>query len=72
MLSHSGGIILFGVSPEGEVVGQHVSDQTIQKVSAEIQRIDPPAFPTLERVVLAVDCEVVMVRVSQGPVKPYA
>lgn len=71
MLNHSGGIILFGVSSEGEVVGQHVSNQTIEKVSAEIQRIDPPVFPGVERVALAGDREVVMVRVSQGPAKPY-
>ena len=42
MLNHRGGRVLFGVTPEGNVDGQQVSDSTIQDVSAEIQQIEPP------------------------------
>ena len=32
MLNHRGGHLLFGVSPEGHMVGQQVSDRTIEQV----------------------------------------
>ena len=71
MLNQRGGHVLFGVTPTGDVVGQHVSERTIEEVSAEIQRIDPPVFPEIERVQVAGDLEVVAVRVSQGSTRPY-
>ena len=71
MLNHSGGYVLFGVSPDGDVVGQQVSDRTIEEVSAEIQRIDPPAFPEVNRVPVAGDRELVVVRVNRGSARPY-
>ena len=71
MLNQGGGHVLFGVSPEGRVVGQRVSERTIEEVSAEIQRIDPPAFPEIDRVRLSEDLEVIAVRVSPGVSLPY-
>ena len=71
MLNQQGGRVLFGVTPEGNAIGQQVSERTIEEVSAEIGRIEPPAFPTVERVQVAEDREVVVVSVTQGPVKPY-
>ena len=71
MLNHRGGIVLFGATPEGTVVGQEVGDGTIERVSAEIQRIDPPAFPGVERHPVDGLREVILVRVSPGSVKPY-
>ena len=53
MLNQRGGQVLFGVTSEGNVVGQQVSERTIEGLSAELQRIDPPAFPTVERVLTA-------------------
>ena len=47
-LNQHGGQVLFGVTPAGVVVGQHVSERTIEELSAELGRIDPPAFPTVE------------------------
>ncbi len=66
MLNQSGGQVLFGVSPGGDVVGQQVSERTIEEISAEVQRIDPPAFPEIERIHVAGDLKVMEVRVSQG------
>lgn len=71
MLNHRGGIVLFGATPEGTVVGQEVGAGTIERVSAEIQRIDPPAFPGVERHPVDGLREVILVRVSPGSVKPY-
>ena len=71
MLNQSGGKVLFGVTPKGDVVGQHVSEHTIEELSGELQRIDPPAFPTVERVRIAANREVLVIGVSPGPVRPY-
>ena len=71
MLNQSGGQVLFGVTPDGSVVGQHISEHTIEELSSELQRIDPPALPTVERVRVAGDREVLVVGVSAGPVRPY-
>ena len=71
MLNHRGGIVLFGATPEGTVVGQEVGNGTIERVSAEIQRIEPPAFPGVERHPVDGIREVILVRVSPGSVKPY-
>ena len=71
MLNQRGGHVLFGVAPDARVVGQRVSERTVEQVSAEIQRIEPPAFPKIERVRVAGEMEVVAVRVSPGASPPY-
>jgi len=50
MLNHRGGRVLFGVEPGGRVVGQQVGDHTIEEVAQELREIDPPAFPSIDRV----------------------
>jgi len=72
MLNNRGGRVLFGVTPDGRVTGQQVSDHTIEEVSEEIRRIDPPAFPSIDRVPIADGREVLVVSVHQGPVRPYS
>ncbi len=63
---------MFGVTPDGDVVGQDVKDRTIELVSAEIQRIEPPTFPTIDRVAVNGSKEAIVVSVSQGHAKPYS
>ena len=71
MLNQFGGHVLFGVTPDGRMVGQQVSDRTIEEISDEIRRIDPPAFPSIERISVVGDRTVIMVHVSAGTMKPY-
>src|SRR5690348_15517744 len=71
MLNHRGGRVLFGITPDGQVTGQQVSDHTIEDVAQEIKEIDPPAFPTIDRVEVGRGREVLVVTVMQGPVRPY-
>ena len=71
MLNQPGGQVLFGVTPDGDAVGQDVSERTIEEVGAEIQRIDPPAFPEIERVRVSGDRQVIAVRVDPGSSPPY-
>ena len=71
MLNHQGGCVIFGVTPDGQVAGQQVGDKTIENVVAEIQQIDPPAFPTIDRVSVDGSREAVVVTVMPGHAKPY-
>ena len=71
MLNQRGGIILFGVSPEGKVIGQTIGESTIEDASAEFQRIDPPAFPSIERIPVSGELEALVVRVNRGDMVPY-
>ena len=71
-LNQGGGQVLFGVTPDGVVVGQQVSERTIEELSAELRQIDPPAFPTVERVPVDSGREVIVVSTGQGASRPYA
>ena len=53
MLNQRGGHVLFGVLPDGAAVDQQVSERTLEELGSEIQRIDPPVFPQIERVRLS-------------------
>jgi len=71
MLNQQGGQVLFGVLPEGRVVGQQVSERTIEEIGAELVNIDPPAFPAIERIPFKEDLEVIAVSVGRGRSGPY-
>ncbi len=71
MLNHRGGRVVFGVSPAGQIIGQQVSDHTIEEIAREIKELDPPAFPTIDRLAVGDGRELLVVTVSQGPVRPY-
>jgi ATP-dependent DNA helicase RecG len=72
MLNNRGGRVLFGVSPQGKVIGQQVTDKTISDIVCELQLIEPPALPTVERVTVAPDKQVIAVEVAQGQRRPYS
>lgn len=72
MLNHRGGRVLFGVEADGRVLGQQVSDHTIEEIAQELRGIDPPTFPTIDRVPLGNGREVVAVSVSTGQNRPYS
>ena len=71
MLNRRGGYVLFGVTPEGGVAGQHVGAGTLEAVSAEIQRIDPPVFPEIDRIPVSSGREVIAICVRPGSSPPY-
>lgn len=72
MLNQRGGHVFFGVSPEGKIKGQQVSDRTIEQLSSEIRNIESQVFPAVERVRVKGDREVVVISVKPGTSKPYA
>jgi len=49
--NHRGGTLIFGVGPEGNVIGQDVSNSTIEKVTTQILNlISPKIYPLITRV----------------------
>lgn len=72
MLNHKGGKVIIGVSPKGEVVGQEVSDRTIERLVQQFGKIDPPAFPSVDRVPVADGLEAIVVTVPTGNSPPYS
>jgi len=66
-----GGHVLFGISPDGRVVGQQISERTIEALSAELRKIDPPVFPDIERIRVQGELDVIAVRVAPGSSTPY-
>ena len=70
-LNQRGGQVLFGVTRAGVVAGQQVSERTIEELSAELRQIEPPAFPTVERVPIGGGQDVIVVSTAQGASRPY-
>jgi ATP-dependent DNA helicase RecG len=72
MLNHRGGRVLFGIEASGRVLGQQVSDHTVEEVVQELCEIDPPVFPSVDRVPLSNGHEVLVVSVPMGQNRPYS
>lgn len=70
MLNHRGGKVMFGVEAN-RVVGQHVSERTIEEIAQELRQLDPPAFPSVDRVPVEAGREVVVVSTGTGQGRPY-
>ena len=70
-----GGHVVFGVTPAGKVVGQKVTDRTLEELAQEFQGFEPPMSPQVQRIAVSepdgAGLEVLLVRVeraSQAPV----
>ncbi len=72
MLNHRGGRVLFGVDPQGKIAGQQVSDRTLEELTQELQQIEPPIFPQVDRVDVKPGWQVVVVTVGTGANRPYS
>jgi ATP-dependent DNA helicase RecG len=72
MLNHRGGRVVFGVEPGGRMIGQMVSDRTVEEVAQELGEIEPPVFPSIERVDFAEGRQLLVVTVQAGSGQPYA
>jgi ATP-dependent DNA helicase RecG len=72
MLNHRGGRVIFGVEPDGRMIGQMVSDRTVEEVAQELGEIEPPVFPSLERVDFAEGRQLLVVTAQPGSGQPYS
>lgn len=52
MLNGVGGFVLFGVTNDGEIRGQDCSPRTLEDITHELSKIEPPAFPDIETLIL--------------------
>lgn len=72
MLNHRGGRVIFGVEPDGRIVGQMVSDRTVEEVAQELGEIEPPTFPSIERVNFTEGRQFLVVTAQPGSGQPYS
>jgi len=72
MLNHRGGRVIFGVEPDGRIIGQMVSDRTVEEVAQELGEIEPPVFPSIERVDFAEGRQLLVVTAQPGSGQPYS
>ena len=71
MLNHHGGRVIIGVENDGRVAGQQIGENTIEQLSQELNLIDPPAMPSINRESISDGLELLIVSVSAGLNKPY-
>jgi len=71
MLNGRGGRVLFGVTPDGQVAGQQVSDRTLEELAATFKYLQPEAQPHIDRVPVGADRTVLVVTVQPGRLRPY-
>ncbi len=71
-----GGQVVFGVTPAGKVVGQKVSERTLEELAQEFQRFEPPLLPRLQRIPVsegdAVGLQVLRVQVERATHAPVS
>ncbi len=72
MLNHRGGRVIFGVDPNGRILGQDVSERTIEELARELGEIDPPTFPSIDRVNLNPERQLIVVTAHTGSGQPYS
>ena len=72
MLNHRGGRVIFGVKKDGVVVGQLVGEDTEADVAEELRAIEPPVYPSIERVDIGNGRAIVVVTVATGSSRPYS
>lgn len=74
MLNGKGGRVLFGVRSGGNVVGQQVSDKTMQDITNACSEIRPAHPPSIERFAAPRNnrLEILVVSVPAGAAKPYS
>ncbi len=72
-LNGSGGLVLFGVRPEGTIDGQVVSDKTLRDVAQAADRFEPPADVSIHRIKLKENREVLALSTDAArDARPFA
>jgi Putative DNA-binding domain len=71
MANRGGGFVVFGIDPAGKVVGQDVTERTLEKVSDQLARILPTPVTSVSNVALDASLSLVVVEVESGPLRPY-
>ena len=71
-----GGYVVFGITPVGKVVGQKVTDRTLEELAQEFQGFEPPLQPHVQRILVSGDgeagLEVLLVQVERSTNAPVS
>ncbi|MDD5029023.1 MAG: ATP-binding protein, partial [Rhodoferax sp.] len=71
-----GGQVVFGVTPSGKVVGQKVTDRTLEELAQEFQGFEPPLQTHMQRILLSerdeAGLEVLLVQVDRATNAPVS
>jgi ATP-dependent DNA helicase RecG len=70
--SEHGGIIIFGVKDNGQIVGQEVSDKTRKEIAAEFNRIEPYTKIDAKYVQVTGDRQAIVMLIKPGEKAPYS
>ncbi len=70
-LNGNGGIVLIGVSDAGQLIGQHVTDNTRQEIAREINKIEPTAQIEIFYIPLKDEKYVIAIKVDSNHHAPY-
>lgn len=70
-LNGRGGTVLIGVTDEGKIVGQHVTDNTRKEIAREIKKIEPPIHLTISYVPISDDKDVIVLQAQEYDNAPY-
>jgi ATP-dependent DNA helicase RecG len=72
MLNGHGGRVLFGITPQGQIVGQTISDKTLREVADQLRRFEPPGPIAQSRIELGDGKEVLVLEAQPDPTRrPY-
>ncbi len=63
-LNGLGGMVLFGVRPDGGAEGQHVTEQTLREIAQALDRFEPPVNIPVERLSTGAGRAVLVLRVE--------
>ncbi len=73
MLNGTGGRVFIGVTPEGRIIGQTISDKTIREVAEALQKFEPPASISQYSVTIGNNKAVLVLEAIPHPEsRPYA
>ena len=67
-----GGQLFFGITPAGKIVGQHLTDRTLEELAQEFQGFEPPLFPEIQRLPVADGREMLVLRVGRASLLPVS
>lgn len=70
--STHGGVVIFGVTDDGRIVGQQVTDKTLKEMSASLSRIEPNGQIKVSYIKIAEDKQVIVFNVEPGEKAPYS
>ena len=71
MANCAGGVVVFGVTPTGDVRGQQVNERTLEKLADQLRRVTPGPILSVTTLLVEGERAVIVVKVDASPLRPY-